>query len=266
VSLWSCGLKLRRSETVFDLLLGVLRMWLVYIDDSRDENFSVFSALAIHSSVWKDCFVKFREYRRLMKNNFGILIYKEWHATDFVAGRGRISPKGTTVSKFHRSKIFLDTLSFVADWPLTRLFNAKDALRHETWLFERLLNRIQRTMVAWNETALIISDKGKEGQYTKLLRKMSVHNPIPSMFGVWRDTGKLTKNITTDRIIEDIIFKDSAKSFFVQIADFCAFSLLRKEAQLPSRNKYGIHLGFDRLDKILVKEASRKDPQGIIRI
>ena len=77
-------------------MLHEVRMWLVYVDDSRDEDYSVFSALAIHSSVWKDCFVRFREYRREVKKDFGVLIYKEWHATDFVAGRGRISAKGTS--------------------------------------------------------------------------------------------------------------------------------------------------------------------------
>lgn len=240
-------------------------MWLIYVDDSMGDRLIAFSALAIHSDSWKDCFVKFKEYRRSLKQSHGMFVYKEWHATDFVAGRGNIGTQ--PVGKYDRSRVFLNTLRFVAtSLPSSRVFNAIDAIKYEEWLFERLLNRIQRTMVSWNDTALIISDEGKELQYTKLLRRMSVHNPIPSMYGVWPGTGTRTVNIPTDRIIEDIVFKDSRKSFFIQLADFCAFSLLRKEEQLPSRNKYNIHCAFDLLDGICVKEASTSDPQGIIRI
>lgn len=91
-----------------------------------------------------------------------------------------------------------------------RLFNVCLPNRQD-WAFERLLNRINRTMQAWGSHALLICDEGKEADYTRLVRKMSVHNPIPSQFGVWKDTGRATRNIPIDRIIEDPFFKRSDK-------------------------------------------------------
>lgn len=145
-----------------------------------------------------------------------------------------------------------------------RIFNA--CLKsNPDWAFERLLNRINRTMEEWNNHAMLICDEGKEAEYTRLVRKMSVYNPIPSRFGLWQDTGQPTKNITLSKIIEDPIFKESDKSYFVQMADFCAYGLLRREQHLASKNKYGIHQAFDELKKVAVRACNLRDPMGIIR-
>ena len=145
-----------------------------------------------------------------------------------------------------------------------RLFNVCVA-NHQDWAFERLINRINRTMQAWGSHALLICDEGKEADYTRLVRKMCVHNPIPSRFGVWQDTGNSTRNIPIDRIIEDPFFKKSDKSYFIQLVDFCAYALLRKEKPIPSKSKYGLHEAFQQLEPICVKEACPRDQFGIIR-
>ena len=119
-------------------------------------------------------------------------------------------------------------------------------------------------MAAINDQAFILCDKGKESEYTRLARKMSTFNPIPSAYGNW-DSGKAIKNIPTDRIIEDIIFKDSKSSYFIQLADFCAYALLRRERPIPSKAKYGLDRAFDRLGPILNREACKSDPDGIVR-
>jgi hypothetical protein len=113
--------------------------------------------------------------------------------------------------------------------------------------------------------ALLIMDEGKESEYTRLRRRMGVFNPIPSKFGVWRDTGTKTKNIPIDRIVEDPFFKKSDQSYFIQLVDFAAYALLRREHPIPSKSKYGLHEAFNVLKQILVQEASPRDPEGIIR-
>jgi hypothetical protein len=110
----------------------------------------------------------------------------------------------------------------------------------------------------------MICDEGKEGIYTRLARKMVVFNPIPSNQGEWAP-GAATRNIPLDRIIEDPIFKKSHNSYFVQLADFCAYALLRREVQIASKNRYGLHQCFDVLSPVLLKAACRTDPDGIIR-
>ena len=98
-------------------------------------------------------------------------------------------------------------------------------------------------------------DEGNEGKYTRLARKMAVHNPIPSRYGAWLDTGRTRRKIPTERILEDPIFKNSKKSYFILMADFRAYALLRREKHLASKNKYGIHKAFNELTDVVVKAA-----------
>ncbi len=128
-----------------------------------------------------------------------------------------------------------------------------------------MLNRINRTLKAWGSYAVLICDSGKEIAYTRAVRRMAVYNPIPSQFGVWLDTGASWKNIPLDRIVEDPLFKDSAQSYYVQLVDFAAYALLRRERPIPSRTKYGLDTAFNLLSPILVREARPRDPDGIIR-
>ncbi len=149
--------------------------------------------------------------------------------------------------------------------PGARLFNAVFPAKEDERAFEWLLNRIHRAMEAWGSHALLICDTGKEIQYTRISRRLHVYNPIPGKYGKWPDSGKSTKNIPIFRIIEDPFFKKSEQSYFIQCVDFCAYALLRRENQIPSKNRYGLHQAFQILRPILVLEANSRDPDGIIR-
>ncbi len=236
-------------------------MHLVYIDDSQDRPLYCFSALAVPADQWLATFRNVREWRRDLRDSDGILITKELHAWKFVSGRGNISDR--VVPKGRRCQIFHDSLAFLAGLPSLHLFNS--CLRNQDWAFERLVNRINRTVQAWGSRALLICDDGKESDYIRLVRKMSVHNPIPSQFGIWQDTGRTTRNIPIDRIIEDPFFKKSDKSYFIQLVDFCAYALLRKEKPIPSKVRYELDQAFARLEPLCVKEANPRDQYGIIR-
>ena len=239
-----------------------LNMFFVYIDDSGDEQFRCYSALVIHESRWKSTQLAVKQHRRALKASDGILVTKELHATDFVAGRGRLGPQ--IVTKGRRCEIFRETLRMVAGLPEIRLFNAFSSRAQEQLLFERLINRINRTMAEWKSHALIVHDEGKD--YTSLVRRMAVYNPVPSKFGAWED-GKPTKNFPTDRILEDIVFRNSSRSDLIQMADFCAYALFRSERPLASKNKYGLNRTFEELESICIRAACRTDPRriGIIR-
>jgi hypothetical protein len=237
-------------------------MHICYIDDSGDNSVRVFSALALPVDGWSAALNQFHEYRRKLKKRDGIYVRVEFHATEFVSGRGKIAP--AAVPKGARCRIFNETLIEITNLPGIHLFNAAAPKAEETRIFERMLNRINRTMVAWDSKCILVSDDGKD--YTGLLRKMRVHNPIPSQFQIWPD-GSPNRNIVLDRIIEDIFFRDSRRSYFIQMADFCAYALLRSENQLPSKNKYGLNKSFDLLTPICLPQCFAKDPRklGIIR-
>jgi hypothetical protein len=237
-------------------------MHLVYIDGSNEGIHYTFSAVAVAEDLWLEAFKSIKEWRRELRNSDGVFVYKELHACELVAGRGKISAQ--VLGKWRRNQIFRAGLSRLAVLPGTNVFNAY-LQSNEDWAFERLLNRINRTMQTWNSRALLICDEGNEAHYTKLVRRMSVHNPIPSQYGIWQDTGRATKNIPLDSIIEDPFFKNSACSYFVQLADFCAYALLRRERPLAARTKYNLHTAFDVLAPVCVKAANPRDVYGIIR-
>ncbi len=111
-------------------------MHLVYIDDSRDEQLSVFSALAIPADEWRNAFEQVRHFRRNLRESDGIYIYTELHAWKFVSGRGRIADR--VVAKGQRCQIFKDALQMVANLPGVRLFNALFPAKEDERAFEQL--------------------------------------------------------------------------------------------------------------------------------
>ena len=175
-------------------------MRLVYIDDSRDEQICVFSALIIPAERWRECFELVRTFRRGLKTSDGVFVRKELHAWKLVSGRGRISDR--VVTKYRRCQIFKEALTLVAALPDVHLANACSTANDDERVFEWLANRINRTMRAWQSHAMLICDQGKEAAYTRLLRRMGVFNPIPSMLGGWPE-GTATRNIPVELILED---------------------------------------------------------------
>lgn len=238
-------------------------MHLIYIDDSADEKLALYSALAIPVEQWRESFALVKEFRKELRQNYGIYVTKELHAWKFVSGRGDISDR--VVTKFQRASIFNQTLGLITQLPGVRLFNTVFPKSQMMRAYERLMNRINRSLLAWGSHGILICDRGNELAYTQLVRKMGVYNPIPSAFGTSWSSGAAWKNVPINRIVEDPFFKPSDQSFFIQLCDFSAYALLRRENPLESKSRYGLDRSFDILAPILVREANRKDPDGIIR-
>ena len=272
-----------------------------YVDESYDANKFCLTAIGIKHGLWKECFERVQQHRRLLKQDHGMFIRKEIHAHEFVGGRGQVSDQ--MIPKHTRSRIFRGLLGLVAQLPGVLLFNIcldrkgrRDA-QLDAW--DRLLNRIERTLLSFEQSevplrkkllaelpppqgvpdgllskrllayaprAIIVADEGREDEITKAYRKMTVFNPIPSQFGQW-EAGKNAKNIPLSKMIEDPVFKPSHKSFFVQLADCVAFALLKRETPpTPNIEKYGINHFFDEcLAGVCFKKASPGDPLGIVR-
>jgi len=234
-------------------------MHLLYIDDSYEDPVQTYAAIAIPASSWKATFARVKTWRRELKEQYGILVTREFHATEFVGGRGRLGPD--IVSKYHRSLIFRNAFELMNSLDGVRVFSSCRTSRPE-WAFERLITRVQKTMETWDSHAVIICDEGKNAEFHRLMRRMAVHNPVPVWVG---PNHQQVQNLATNRILEDPIFKPSDTSYFIQMADFVAYGLLRREKALASKNAYGIHTCFDLLKEVVVREASIHDPMGVIR-
>lgn len=241
-------------------------MYFVYIDDSTDRPINIFSAIAIPHDRWNEAFEYIKKWRTHLKEVHNIPLGYELHATEFLSGRGA-SEFLRSLSRHKRAQIFHKTFEVIeymkAEYGV-HVFNVCTQNDSQYQAFERLLNRINRTMQSWDSYAHLICDEGKENQYISMTRKLRVYNPIPSNSGVW-DNGDYTRNIPIERILEDPQFKNSKNSYFIQTADFIAYGLLRRENPTPNAKKRRINKSFDQLENCLVKACNRKDAKGIIR-
>ena len=136
----------------------------------------------------------------------------------------------------------------------------------DTAITPEVAKQIRARLTVYRARAFIIADEGREAEITAATRRMHVFNPIPSQYGEWTP-GQRTQNIPIARIIEDPVFKSSARSYFLQLADFVVFALLKKEvAPTPLIKRYGINRMFvDALAGVCYKKASPRDPHGIVR-
>lgn len=239
-------------------------MHLVYIDDSGDQDVYGYSALCVPCNQFREILQAIKAYRRCLRASDGIFINKEFHAVDFCSGRGHIGSR--VVTKWRRCEIFKETLCWIAGIPNVRLLNAFGTRDGRLRTLERLVNRINRAMRDWDSTAILIFDEGESRQYTHLVRKLGVYNPIRSSHGVWPD-GKEYRNIPIEHVIEDPNFRNSKQSYFIQMADFCGYAMLQKERPTKSakRARLRLHEAFPLLGAICVKEANPHDPFGIVR-
>ena len=96
-------------------------MHIIYIDDSGDDRTRVFSALSIPTDGWSDIFSQILAFRRTLRDREGVFVKVEFHATEFVAGRGRISPD--PIPKGARCRLYRETLTEITKLPGVRLFN-----------------------------------------------------------------------------------------------------------------------------------------------
>lgn len=237
-------------------------MHFIYLDDSKDPTHLGFSALCIPADTWQDSLTHLIGMRRQLKLSDGIYTGIELHATDWLGGRGNVAPQ--TVHKGTRARLFFYVLSSFAMLPGAVLLNAFGRPRDEKILFERLLNRIEVFLRKAGSQAILISDEGKS--FDSLLRRMRRFNYIQSRFGDWGD-GREAKNMPLKLVLEDLVYRDSKRSLFIQAADFCAFSLLRSEAPTEALEKNKISTAFKLLEPLCIKQAYAADPRrlGIIR-
>jgi hypothetical protein len=246
---------------------------IAYIDESYDDRVFCMSALILPTAAWRESFNIIKDYRSSLKRRFGIFTSKELHATSFVAGRGRIADRD--VPRGLRAAIFHEMMDVCTALPGARVISA--AFTYEgrnqgdvhALAFGRLQDRLQRRSVATRGEMLRVVDEGRETELRKIARKAAVYNMVGSRYGAWED-GSRAKNIPTERLIEDPIFKPSNQSHFLQMVDFIAFALLKSESQpIPPRvRRYGLHTAFEKLRPICATEAARPDPRqlGIVRV
>ena len=248
-------------------------MYIFYIDESGIPGKNkIYSAMGIPASSWRESLNSLISDRKLLYDAFGIKTRRELHAYKFINGRGNYGKR--KLSEKELLFIYSFLLGQIVNLPNVKVLNAVGPADKSLIILEYLINRINRLMIEQNMNAILIFDNGNNRNIVRKIRKMRRFNLIPSnsIFGWGKDEmfmsklGHSFKNIPIDRIVEDPNFRESNESYFIQIVDFIAYSLLRKECPVPKFISNGFSNIFDCLLPCLVKEANRKDAFGIIRV
>lgn len=251
-------------------------MYLMYVDESGDtglvrsptSHFAL-SALVIHESNWRDFVKAIANFRATLKAVYGLPVRTEIHASEYLK-----SPPVIGMNRHVRLAIlrnFLDELAKMNFISVTNVVVDKtgkpvsyDVFEH-AWqaLFQRFENTLQ-----WgnfpgghrNDFGIVLTDATDGKKLVRLVRKMSVYNPVPNM----NRFGPGFRNLPLLRIIEDPHPKDSKDSYFVQACDTCAYFLLQKYRPNSFVRRAGAQNYLNRLAGILNTRASYGNPQGIV--
>ena len=251
-------------------------MRLYYIDESEGPRYYVRSALGVDAERWNDLFTDIHAWRMELRDRYGIPLDRELHACDLLAGRGLLAKNGDAnerLSPQQGAEVFLSGLrrleSAARDLGGIEVINVclhkPRSRNHEQASLNRLLNRINTSVTSTGRHAFLIFDEGREEMISRLYRKLKVRNQVPSRYEAW-EGGEKTRNIPIASIIGGPAFRSSKTDYLLQMADFIAHALLKQEeAPVPRVADLSIDRAFSILDVALNRDASRSDPQGVVR-
>ncbi len=251
-------------------------MRLYYIAEAEGRRRHVRSALGVNAKRWNDFFREVRDWRLGLRDRYGIATTFEVHALRLLAPRqspgdhgvGSVCTSLEVGADILRSGLRLIE-SAAHSGGGVEVINVclprQDSGRHEEASLGRLLTRINTSATAAGAHAFLVFDEVREEPITRLYRRLRVHNPIPSRYESW-DDGSPTRNIPIDRVIGGPAFRSAEDDHLLQLAGFVAHALLLQE-EGPSAGTENFDVGatFAILDRALNREASSRDPQGIVR-
>jgi hypothetical protein len=251
-------------------------MYFLYVDESGDigtdnspTGYFALSGLVLHELKWHETLEAVIDFRRQLRKRYGLKLREEIHATAFIHRPGDLA----RIHKSLRLQILRDVLDFQAQLPHVNIINVlvdKSNKNAASDIFEiawmTLIQRFHNTIDGKNfpgpqnpqDYGVLITDQTDEPKLRTLLRKMRRYNPVPSKFGAG------FRPILVTTLVEDPTHRNSAHSYFVQLADVNAFFLYQKHIPCRYVKEKGGKNYFDRLDGVLCKVASRSHPLGIV--
>ena len=214
---------------------------MAYVDESGDsgrgERSSTSFALGcvvIRAEEWRHAFDEVIEFRRRIREHFGIGVRAEIKANYLIRGSGSL--KGLSLSESQRGLIYRAHLRFMRDSPYFKAFAvvvhkelapaACDVLE-AAWT--PLLQRLERTSRAWDDSSvLLIHDEGETQAIRKLARWSRRQLAAGSTYG------NGSRSAPFHQLLDDPVPKASHESYFLQCADLVAYAGWRRLYQ-PSR-------------------------------
>lgn len=210
-------------------------MYLAYFDESGDSGitnspttFFVLACVLVHHADWKTSLDSLVELRRKLRTAHDIPTTKEIKAIHIRRGQGVLANKHWSMAQ--RMKFFHGLMRYTdQNFSNLRIFavavDKQGALvanrepRETAWEFA--IQRVSNFCNVHHDVAMIFPDEGHAQLVRRLVRRMRRFNMVP------RRWGGGSFSVRTERIIEDPNDRASQESYFIQLADWCAFACHR---------------------------------------
>ena len=251
-------------------------MYLMYVDESGDSGIEdsptthfALSGLVVHESQWRGLTDRLLAFRKTMRSVHGLPLREEIHASTIIR-----SPPVPEMKRHIRLTILRNLLDEIAKQNYISVTNVIVAKANKpvgydvfenAWraLFQRFENTIKYGNFPGGfrkDHGLVITDATEGKKLQKLMRRMSVYNPIPNQ--AWAGLGY--RNLPLLRMIEDPYPKDSRDSHLIQAVDTTAYFLLQKYHSNSYIRKQGAQNYVSRLLPVLNTRASTTNPLGVV--
>lgn len=250
-------------------------MYLMYVDESGDTglvgsptSYFALSGIIVHERNWRQFMTALVNFKKTMRAVYGLPVRAEIHASEFIKSKVHGLPRHIRLAILRNA---LDELAKTPDISITSVIVDKSTKPAGFDVFDfawkTLFQRFENTLKYGNfpgkftqDYGIVFTDATAGTKLLRLVRKMSVYNPVPNLGGGgFRDLPLL-------RIIEDPHGKDSKEALAVQMADVCAYFLHQRFKPNGYIRRQSASRYYDRLLPVLNVRASINDPLGIVQL
>lgn len=218
-------------------------MHFAYVDESGNVSGAsmtfTLGCVLVEGNAWPETFDKLLAYRRWLRQRFGVPVRAELRASNILRNTGDFEALALPEKMRHdiyrqtmrlHHKLGLSTFAIVIRKRELAAARSELNARDVAWdyLFQRLRNVTEAQPIG-ARTILLAHDEGEAVTIRKLARRARRAGTAGSMFG----TGMLRVPFT--KLIDDPVPKQSAHSFFIQLADLAAYAAFRRLYPPPPR-------------------------------
>lgn len=256
-------------------------MFLMYVDESGDPGlinsptrYFVLTGLVMHELRWHEYLNRLIDFRQRMRTTYGLKLREEFHSSHLISSPGVLAQRIRRNDRLSMIRNYADELAQMTDLNIINIVVDKSTkpagydVVESAWT--TLLQRFENTISHRNfvgpqnsdERGIVLSDRSDEKKITGLIRRRRRYNPVPHS----RQVGSGYRNLPSQYVVEDAVFRDSRDTYFIQSSDLSAYLLyqyLSPNAYFKKTNAKGYFL---RLIPVLCKRASKTDPLGIVRL
>ncbi|HXA18875.1 MAG TPA: DUF3800 domain-containing protein [Thermoanaerobaculia bacterium] len=254
-------------------------MYIMYVDESGDTGVSksptkhfALSSMIIHELRWEATLQQLIEFRRRIRDKYGLKVAEEIHASAMISKPGPLA----RISRNDRLSIlraFLDEITRLPDVNSINVVIDKRSTDTSDAIFDRgwrtLIQRFENTLSKRNfpgpanpdERGLIICDQ-TDSRLNRLLRRMRRYNPVPNQ----ETFGPGYRDLRLKYIVEDPVHRNSKDTYFLQAVDTIAFFLYQAVAPSEFIRRRGARKQFLRLLPVLCTVATKDNPYGVVHL